>query len=59
MRWVTKLCQYKCSCILFQFMQHSPPKSVEDYSRSTKLPNTGPVDAIGVIGKTTYSLEEK
>lgn len=30
------------------FVPQSPPKSVED-SKSAKLPNTGPVDAIGVI----------
>ena len=35
-------------------MQQSSPKSVEDH-RSTKLPNTGPVDAIGVIGKHIHT----
>ncbi|KAL4223449.1 Mediator of RNA polymerase II transcription subunit 13-like [Mactra antiquata] len=37
------------------FVAHSPPKSMEDTTKSTKLPNTGPVDAIGVIAPSELS----
>ncbi|WAR03620.1 MED13-like protein, partial [Mya arenaria] len=36
------------------FMQPSPPKSVEE-PKLTKLPNTGPVDALGVIAPAELS----